>query len=124
MLEGRARRAGTALDCCIASVYTHAMANTTPAAPIHNPAFRDLGFTQLGHYDYGVDVGSIRYRLHPIDVGFDLREHDMPCVIGAERRLRVSYPEHDGRQWVVEGPRESVIAYLTSLGFTIVDGVQ
>lgn len=35
-------------------------------------------------FDDATDVTSIQYRLHPLDVGFDLREDDMAIAISDE----------------------------------------
>ena len=71
------------------------------------------------HFDDASDVGSIRYRLHPLDVGFDLRELDTAVSIGDEPELRVSYPDEDGERRVMCGPRDVVLARLEELGFRI-----
>jgi hypothetical protein len=63
------------------------------------------------------DVISIRYRLHPLDVGFDLRSAGVAVEIGEEPVLRVSYPSAKGERYVVEGPREEVLARLRKFGF-------
>jgi hypothetical protein len=68
-------------------------------------------------FELALEVTSIRYRLHPLDVGFDLRESSARIVIGREPRLRVSYPARDGSRRVLEGPREAVLRRLRRLGF-------
>lgn len=75
------------------------------------------GLTDVA-FDAAKDVGSIRYRLAPIDVGFDLRTHDMPIQIAAEEDpLRVSYADESGERRVMEGPRALVLEALERLGF-------
>lgn len=64
------------------------------------------------------DVASIRYRLHPLDVGFDLRRRRVAVALSAEPELRVSYPARDGSRRVLSGPRAHVLQALRGLGFT------
>lgn len=68
-------------------------------------------------FDDAIDVTSIQYRLHPLDVGFDPREDDMAIAIGDEPTLRVSYPDEQGERRVIEGPRTLVLRRLRRLGF-------
>jgi hypothetical protein len=72
-----------------------------------------------GAFENATDVTSIRYRLHPLDVGFDLRRAGHVVEIGDEPQLRVSYPAEDGERRVIDGPRQLVVARLRKLGFTI-----
>lgn len=66
------------------------------------------------------EVWSIRYRLHPLDVGFDLRAHNMLVVLGPEEPLRVSYADRDGGgHRVVEGPRAAVLRHLRQHGYRV-----
>ena len=63
-------------------------------------------------------VRDIRYRLHPLDVGFDLREQRMTVAIDAsDDPLRVSYPGKDGERRVLDGPQQDVLRRLRALGF-------
>lgn len=75
-------------------------------------------------FDDATDVGSIRHRLHPLDVGFDLRSEGTAVAVGDEPVLRVSYPSAKGERYVVEGPREEVLARLRKLGFTFVSAAR
>jgi len=69
-------------------------------------------------FDKADDVDTIPYRLHPIDVGFDLRIHNTSVAVSADDDpLRVSYPKA-GERYVVSGPQSEVIEYLRGLGFT------
>lgn len=77
------------------------------------PKLRDVPF------EVAEDVGSIRYRLHPLDVGFDLREQCTAIEFGDEPEIRVSYPAEDHERRVMSGPRALVIARLEELGFRI-----
>ena len=72
-------------------------------------------------FDAAGDVGSIRYRLHPLDVGFDLRAQGMPIAIdAADDPIRVSYPDADRERRVMSGPQVDVLARLRKLGFRFV----
>ena len=64
------------------------------------------------------DVTSIRYRLHPLDVGFDLRRKEMPVVIDDDP-LRVSYADRHGDRRVMSGPRAAIVARLEELGYRV-----
>src|SRR5690606_34313458 len=67
------------------------------------------------------DVTSIKNRLHPIDVGFDLRTLGMSaevhCTDGED--MRASYADEDGNRRVVQGPRREVIARLREVGYDV-----
>lgn len=77
-----------------------------------NPEVTDVAFEDAG------SVHDIQYRLHPIDVGFDLRTLQMVVAIDAGADpLRVSYPDHDGNSRVMEGPQQEVLRRLRKLGF-------
>jgi hypothetical protein len=66
------------------------------------------------------DVGSIAYRLHPIDVGFDLRAMAMPVSIRAtDDPLRVSYANKRGARQVCEGPQLAVVRVLRACGYRV-----
>ena len=69
-------------------------------------------------FDLADDVGSIRYRLHPLDVGFDLRDEGMVVAVAAgDDPLRVSYPGAQGERRVIEGPAQAVLRRLRARGF-------
>lgn len=76
---------------------------------------RDIAF------DDADDVGSIQYRLHPLDVGFDLRPENLAVQLekGASP-LRVSYATRSGERRVVEGPAKDVAACLRRAGYRVV----
>lgn len=66
----------------------------------------------------GISAAAIPLRLHPIDVGFDLRDHDMAVGMSdATDPLLVSYPDERGERRVMQGPREAVLSRLRELGF-------
>lgn len=88
------------------------------AARLRAAALTDVPF------DRAVDVDQIELRLHPLDVGFDVRAHGMRVAVLSGARLRASYPREDGERWVVEGPRAAVIARLEALGFAFVPVVS
>lgn len=73
-------------------------------------------------FDDASDVGSIQYRLHPIDVGWDLRETGHVIQIDDAPMLRVSYPDAAGERRVMSGTRAEVVARLRALGFEVVNG--
>ena len=62
------------------------------------------------------DVTSIRYRLAPIDVGFDLREGVRLEVARAET-MRASYATRAGDVRVIEGPQSEVLRRLRGHGY-------
>ena len=69
-------------------------------------------------FENAIDVQEIRYRLHPIDVGFDLRQNGMVVAIDAgDDPLRVSYPDAGGARRVIEGPQRDVLRKLRARGF-------
>jgi hypothetical protein len=71
-------------------------------------------------FESALDTHAIRYRLHPLDVGFDLRVQRMLVQIDpADTNLRVSYPGKDGERRVMAGPRADVLKRLRSLGFLV-----
>lgn len=68
------------------------------------------------------DVGNITLRLHPLDVGYDLRAEGMSIAQPAgapDGTLRASYAARDGERRVVEGPYRQVIAWLRGAGYAI-----
>jgi hypothetical protein len=70
-------------------------------------------------FDDATDVQAIRYRLHPGDVGFDLRAQRTPIVVEREESLRCSYPDEHGERRVMAGPFAAVVARLRALGFDV-----
>lgn len=74
--------------------------------------------TEDGDFDDAGDVRSIRWRLHPLDVGFDLRAERMTVSLEDDIYPRVSYAE-DGARRVIAGPRALVIARLRAAGYEV-----
>jgi len=69
-------------------------------------------------FDVAEDVTSIGYRLHPLDVGFDLRVQEMAVAVArADDPIRVSYPDREGKRRVISGPQDVVLRRLRRLGF-------
>lgn len=64
---------------------------------------------------------DIQWRLHPLDVGFDLRTTGTMVTITREPTLSVSYPNETGDRRVMKGPFDAVVRRLRSLGFSIVE---
>lgn len=70
-------------------------------------------------FDTAREVWNIRYRLAPIDVGFDLRVQNMPIAVDPkDDPIRISYEESDGERYVIEGPQPEVLEHLRELGYT------
>lgn len=65
------------------------------------------------------DVAGIGLRLHPLDVGFDLRTGGAQIVIDDSPTLRASYATRSGERRVVEGSRADVIHHLRAHGYTV-----
>jgi hypothetical protein len=64
------------------------------------------------------DSQDIRYRLHPIDVGFDLRAQDcMIAIDPSDDPIRVSFPGIHGERRILEGAQAEVLRALEGLGF-------
>jgi hypothetical protein len=75
-------------------------------------------------FEDAFDVRSIRYRLHPLDVGFDVRAERVAVEVAqsdADGLLRVTYAARNGDRRVMHGPRAEVIARLRKLGYRIDD---
>jgi hypothetical protein len=70
-------------------------------------------------FDDATDVGGIRYRLHPLDVGFDLRGHGgMAVEVAAEEDpIRISYADAAGERRVINGLQAEVLPRLRRLGY-------
>lgn len=60
-------------------------------------------------------VGKVR--LAPVDLGFDLRLHDMIAEVPADL-CSVGY-EQGGRVWLAEGEPEELIAELEAAGYRV-----
>lgn len=67
-------------------------------------------------FDQAVDVGSIQYRLHPIDIGYDCREIGQIIAVARADRMRASYPR-GAERWVIDGPQPAVLRSLRGRGF-------
>lgn len=88
----------------------------TPSQPCETPEERVIDMS----FEAATDVTSIRYRLAPIDVGFDLRAEGVEVVIdAAEYPLRVSYADDEGERRVLEGSRREVVDRLRALGYVV-----
>lgn len=71
-------------------------------------------------FDRATDVTSIAVRLHPLDVGFDLRAECITTVVDCTGpSLRVSYADRRGERRVMSGPRRAVIQRLRDLGYSV-----
>jgi len=71
-------------------------------------------------FDDAVDLHEIPYRLHPIDVGFDLRRQSWAVQIDRAEEVRVSYADRSGARRVVAGPCAEVVAWLRATGYKVV----
>lgn len=71
-------------------------------------------------FEAAPDVRSIGLRLHPLDVGWDVRGEGVVVVVplGAEP-LRVSCADEDGARVVLSGPASEVREALRSLGYVV-----
>ncbi len=72
-------------------------------------------------FESGRDVESIKYRLAPLDVGFDLRVQGVAVEIDpADDPIRVSYSTAQGiagERRIAEGPRVEVLKRLRQAGY-------
>lgn len=69
-------------------------------------------------FDEAANVGEIRYRLAPIDVGFDLRAEKMHVAIArSDDPLRASYGSRKGERRVVSGSQDAVLRHLRRHGY-------
>lgn len=84
------------------------MSESKTKKSVHDVAFEDA-----------TDVYDIRYRLHALDVGFELKGSGTAAAIEKEPTLRVSYADRDGQRRVMEGPFESVVRRLRRLGYSV-----
>lgn len=60
-------------------------------------------------------VGAVR--LAPIDVGFDVRLHDM--AVEVPRDATSAGYERGGQTWLVEGARDEIVAELVAAGYRV-----
>lgn len=70
-------------------------------------------------FDAATDVGSLRYRLHPIDVGWSIKAEDVTVKIHQTDQLRVSYEASNGDRRVISGPLLAVVSRLRKAGYVI-----
>jgi hypothetical protein len=63
-------------------------------------------------------VGDVR--LTPLDVGFDLRLHDMEVRLPAD--FKSVGIEEDGETYLVEGTREEMVAAIKAAGYRVAEG--
>jgi len=71
-------------------------------------------------FDQAADVTSISVRLHPLDVGFDLRAEGIVCEIDCSGpELRASYSDERGERRIVSGASREVIARLRAVGYKV-----
>ena len=66
-----------------------------------------------------LELHTTTLRVHPLDVGCDLRLHDIPICVPPD--CDGATYEHGGERWLVRGPRPYVIEHLVSAGYTILD---
>jgi len=71
-------------------------------------------------FDAASDVHAIPYRLHPLDVGFNLRAESIAVQIDRAEEVRVSYADRSGARRVVAGPLAEVVAWLRKVGYKVV----
>ena len=64
-------------------------------------------------------VHSIETRLHPIDVGYDLRARGVAVALPPDETTIVSYPDVAGARRVMRGPRDQIRDRLRRLGFDV-----
>jgi hypothetical protein len=65
------------------------------------------------------DPSSIGWRLHPIDVGFDLRSRRVPIIMPATDHAIVSYASSGGDLRVMSGPTHVLEQRLAGAGYLI-----
>lgn len=73
-------------------------------------------------FDAAEDVSSIEVRLHPLDVGYEVKRSGMVVRIDETPTLRVSYAARNGDRRVMEGPLDAVVGRLRKLGYKILVG--
>jgi hypothetical protein len=66
------------------------------------------------------DPQSIVLRLHPLDVGFDLRGRMAVELLDTAPEVRVSFAAKNGDRLVAKGPISMVAAVLTAAGYQVV----
>lgn len=71
-------------------------------------------------FDEADSVYEIQFRLHPIDVGLNLKSTGMVIDTSeAPDPLRASCADRRGVRVVLEGPREEVLKKLKSYGYRL-----
>lgn len=70
-------------------------------------------------FDDAPNVSAIRYRLHPLDVGFDLRTERIAVAIDCTGDVRVSYADQSGERRVMSGPVIEVVEALRAIGYDV-----
>jgi len=65
-------------------------------------------------------VGELR--LSPLDVGFDLRLHDMPVQLPAD--FQSVGLDIDGETYLIMGTRDEMIAAICEAGYSIADAAR
>jgi hypothetical protein len=65
-------------------------------------------------------VSEIRLRLHPLDVGWDLRAEAVVVELPAQPRSLVSAADARGQRVVVEGQTHAVAAWLRRAGYVVI----
>ena len=63
---------------------------------------------------------AARTSLLPLDVGFDLRAHDMPVNL-PEGVDKVAYLDEDGNEAIAAGSREEIARQLMLAGYKVVE---
>lgn len=78
-----------------------------------------MTFSDVRFEDATNTVG-IGLRLHPLDVGFDLRAEGVEAAVPEGAELRASYARRNGDRYVMSGLREAVIKALRRQGYKLV----
>ena len=69
-------------------------------------------------FEEATDDTSIRYRLAPLDVGFDLRVQEMKVQVNrSDDPIRVSYATRNGERRVIYGAQDAVLRRLRRHGY-------
>lgn len=71
-------------------------------------------------YDLAEDAAEIELRLHPIDVGWDLRVQGVPVLV-PPGTTRAAYADKRGARMVVSGTRDDVVRVLRDAGYAVAD---
>jgi hypothetical protein len=76
--------------------------------------------TEVVPFDsYSGPVSAIALRLHPLDVGYDLRGEGTPVALPPGVTV-ASYARRNGRRYVVTGTPDAVAAELRAAGYKLV----